>query len=159
MKRFYMIIAVMLISVTAFGQTAKSIYNKYNNEKDVSTVYISPTMFKMIGQLPDLEIGDDGVDITPIIKSLKGMYVVDSKNPQVNGSLRGEINALLTKKEFELLLELSDEGQRMKMFTKVQGELISSFIMVVEESNEITFIMFEGKIAMKDFNRLISSQL
>ena len=69
------ILAIMLLSfTTASAQEGKNIYNKYSGGKNVSAVYISPSMFKLIGQLPDLEIETaDGssMNIAPLISSFQ----------------------------------------------------------------------------------------
>ena len=68
MKKLFIIAATLLLGVLAHAQDGKSIYNKFSDEEGVSAVYISPSMFKLIGKLPEIEIGDNGekVDITLI---------------------------------------------------------------------------------------------
>ena len=51
MKKLFIIAAVMLLGTLAKAQDAKSIYNKFSDEQGVSAVYISPSMFKLIGKL------------------------------------------------------------------------------------------------------------
>ena len=48
MKKIALIAAFSLLVATAFAQDGKSIYNKYSDEKNVSAVYISPTMFRLM---------------------------------------------------------------------------------------------------------------
>ena len=64
-----------MLSVGAFAQTGKSLYEKYSDLEGVEAVYISPAMFKMIGRL-NLEMGDEDVDIARLVRSLKGMYIL-----------------------------------------------------------------------------------
>ena len=72
MKKLFTIAAAVLLTFNALAQDGRSIYNKFSDEPGVSAVYISPSMFKLIGKIPAIELGDGGekVDITPIIKSL-----------------------------------------------------------------------------------------
>ena len=74
MKKIIAIAAAMLLALCASAQSSKSLYNKYSGEKGISAVYISPAMFRLIGKLPELELADEDVDISRIIKSLEGMY-------------------------------------------------------------------------------------
>ena len=57
MKRIIILFAALLLSFSAFAQNGKSIYQKYSDAENVSAVYVSPAMFRMIGQIPDLESG------------------------------------------------------------------------------------------------------
>ena len=42
MKQFYIIVAMLLLSISAFAQDGRSLYNKYSDLADVEAVYISP---------------------------------------------------------------------------------------------------------------------
>ena len=55
MKRFALIIAAAVLSLSAIAQDGKSIYNKYSNEEGVSAVYSSPPMFRLIGKIPEIK--------------------------------------------------------------------------------------------------------
>ena len=78
MKRI-IILAVLILSATmASAQEGKNIYNKYSGGEGVSAVYISPSMFKIIGKLPDLEIetaDGNSMNIAPLISSFQGFYM------------------------------------------------------------------------------------
>ena len=56
MKRIIATALMLLMTVGAFAQEGKRLYNKYSDQDGVSAVYISPAMFKLIGQLPDINI-------------------------------------------------------------------------------------------------------
>ena len=80
MKKIYAIAIMLLITAGAYAQSGKALYNKYSDFEGVSAVYISPAMFRMIGQLPDLNVeASDGekVDIAPLIRSFEGFYLLD----------------------------------------------------------------------------------
>ena len=62
MKRIIVILAALLLSISAFAQNGKSIYQKYSDADGVTAVYISPAMFRLIGTIPDLEVGEDKVN-------------------------------------------------------------------------------------------------
>ena len=104
MKKTIVIAAMMLFSLCGFAQTAKSIYNRYSEAEKVSTVYISPAMFKLMGSIPAFELVDEDVNITPIINSLEGMYIISSENPEVSREMRRDIEKMVSKGEYELLM-------------------------------------------------------
>ena len=74
MKKLIALAAAVLMSLSAVAQSGKAIYTRYSDEKGVEAVYISPNMFKLIGKIPAIDLGDGGekVDITPIITSAWG---------------------------------------------------------------------------------------
>ena len=115
------ILAIMLLSFTAASaQEGKNIYNKYSGGKNVSAVYISPSMFKLIGQLPDLEIETaDGssMNIAPLISSFQGFYMLDVSDPAVISSINKDVAAMISKGKYELLMEMKDEGDHLQIYT------------------------------------------
>ena len=110
MKKFILVAAMMITSVAAFAQSGKSIYQKYSDCEKVSAVYISPAMFKLIGQIPDLEIEDESVDLTPVIKTLKGLYLINSENPDIRESVVRDVERFVDSADYELLMEVKEEG-------------------------------------------------
>ena len=157
MKKTIVIAAMLLLSLTGFAQTAKSIYNKFSEAENVSTVYISPAMFKLMGSIPAFELGDEDVNLTPIINSLEGMYIISSENQAVNREMRKEIEKFVSKGEYELLMEAKDEGDRVRMFTRTTADIVKSFVMLAVSDEECTFIMFDGSIDQQKFGELVSS--
>ena len=59
MKKIIAIAAAMLLTLTAFAQKdGQKIYNKYSDAKGVSAVYMSPSMFRLMGSLPEMTVGE-----------------------------------------------------------------------------------------------------
>ena len=80
MKKTILIAVFALLCTGAFAQSAKAIYGKYSGQEGVEGIYISESMFKMIGGIPDLPLGDMPMDISPYLKSMKGMYLLNTSN-------------------------------------------------------------------------------
>ena len=56
MKKFYILVAMLLLSVSALAQNGRSLYNKYSDHDEVEAVYISPAMFRLMGRIPDVQM-------------------------------------------------------------------------------------------------------
>jgi len=157
MKRFLLTALLSVLSVSAFAQTGKTLYEKYSDLDGVEAVYISPAMFKMIGRLSiDLQDQDD-VDISGIIRSMKGMYILNMSNAADAGKLADEVSNMIRKGKYELLMEAKDSGERMQMFTNGDDEIIRSFVMLTTDGEDTSFICFDGDIARKDFETVVSN--
>ncbi len=152
MKKIVLMAALMLASVSMFAQnSAKDIYSKYSGEKGVSAVYISPSMFSMMGKLPELE--EEGMDA---IKELKGFYVVEIEdNVRLSKKLRGEVQSLVTKGEYELMMEANEEDEQVRIYTITEGNIIKSLVLLTYENDEATFLCLEGSIDKNKVGELI----
>lgn len=160
MKRIILIIvSTILFAVSAFSQNGSALYNKYSDEKGVEAVYISGAMFRMIGRIPDLEIGDKDMNIAPVIRRLSGFFVLSTENPSVSERLFKDVSDYIKKGRFELLMEAKDSGEVMRMYTVTEKEMIKSFVMVETEGSETNVICFDGKIPRAELDKLLSSAM
>ena len=75
--------AVFLLTAGAWAQDGKGIYNKYSDNEEVSAVYISSSMFKLMGKVPDMEVGEGSINLGSIIKNLNSMYLLDCEDPEL----------------------------------------------------------------------------
>jgi len=156
MKRIIILLTALLLSISAFAQNGKSIYQKYSDADGVTAVYISPAMFRLIGTIPDLEVGDDKVNISPLIQALTGFYVLNSENPDINGKLRADAERFINSGKYELLMEVKDSGETVRMYTMGNDRTINGFAMLATEAAEVTFISLDGEMPRKEFEALIA---
>ena len=157
MKRIMIAIAaVLLLAPCAFAQSGERIYRKYADADNVSVVYISPSMFRIIGRLPDLDVGDGQIDFTPIVRSLTGLYVIDSENPSVNDDLR---RSAVGNDGYELLMEAREDKEVVRIYAKGNEQVVNGFIVFADEGDEVTYICLEGRMPRDEFDRLLSEQM
>ena len=162
MKRIYAIAVMLLIAAGAYAQSGKSLYNKYSDSNGVSAVYISPAMFRMIGQLPNLDVEtSDGekVDIAPLIRSFEGFYLLNVSDKAQAAELKQEVQAMIKAGRFEVLVEAKDSGSTMRIYTVGDDRVISSLVMLAQEGDSVQFICLEGTINRKDFENLMANSI
>lgn len=156
MKRIIAIMIMSLFTISALAQTPKSIYKRYSNEKDVSAVYISPTMFEMMKELPKVEVGNDEMEFSNLISSFKGMYILNM--PAQNESAEKLLNAVnnyIKRGVYELLMEAKNSGDNMNIYVARNGDTITEFVMVAKDAEEVAFIAIEGNFNRKKLTSAI----
>ena len=159
MKRILFLIAALLLTLSAAAQNGKSIYQKYSDEENVSAVYISPAMFRLIGKIPDVNTGDGEVNLSPIIRSLSGMYLINSENEKINGNLRAEAERFINSGKYEMLMEAKDSGQTVRMYTVGNEKTVEGFVMLAAEAASVTFICLDGQMPRDEFETLMAKQM
>ena len=157
MKKSIIIAVVLLLSLTAMAQDGRSVYNKYSDSNDVTAVYISPSMFKLIGKIPELPVGDSGIDISGIINSLSGFYLLDSGNPSINRSLRADAEKFVQNNVYDLLMEVKESGQKLNIYTSGNEKVINSLVLTSFEEDECVFISINGAILRSELEKILSS--
>ena len=159
MKHFVFLFAALLLTLSAAAQNGKSIYQKYSDEENVSAVYISPAMFRLIGKIPDVNTGDGEVNLSPIIRSLSGMYIINSENEKINGNLRAEAERFINSGKYEMLMEAKDSGQTVRMYTVGNEKTVEGFVMLAAEAASVTFICLDGQMPCDEFETLMAKQM
>lgn len=154
MKRFIVMAVLLLMALGASAQEGKNIYNRYSGGEGVSAVYISPSMFKLIGKLPDLEV-EEGVDLAPLIRTFEGFYMLDISDASAIVSLRKDVGAMVSKGRYELMMEVKDEGDNMNIYTAGDDKVIKSFIFVNTDGDSMQFICIDGAMNRSDVEKLI----
>ena len=160
MKKIIAISVMLLIAVGAFAQEGKRLYNKYSDMDGVSAVYISPTMFKLMGQLPDINVETaDGkkMDMAPIVRSFSGFYMLSfEKKSAASAELYKEVTSMVNKGNFELLMEVKDDGSTIRMYTLGDEKVVNSFVCIVNQEDETMFFSLEGSMNRSDIEKMIA---
>ena len=156
MKQLYILVAMLLLSISAFAQDGRSLYNKYSDQKNVEAVYISPAMFRLIGKIPDLEMKDESVNLGPIIKSLSGLYILSIKEERIAQNLADDVNRFIQKGQYELLMEAKENGNVTRMYTVGDEHTVNSFVMLAREGDEVDFICLDGTMPREQLEQLIA---
>ncbi len=155
MKRIILLAVLLLSALAASAQSGKSIYQKYSDAEGVSAVYISPAMFRLIGKIPDLEVGENHVNLAPLIRSLPGLYIISSENGRVNEKLSSEVSRFISNGRYELLMEAKDAGEVVRMYTVGTEKIVNSFVMVAAEGPETTFICLDGQMDRQELEGVL----
>lgn len=155
MKKLIIMAVAMLLSMAAFAQDGKSIYSRYSGKEGVSSVYISPAMFRLMGKLPEMQVSGENINLSSIIKSFSGLYLIESENKSINSSLKADVENAVKKGSYELLLEANDSGELVQMYT-IGEDIVKSLIFYTVSGDEYTFISIDGNIKMSDLMEMIA---
>ena len=112
----------------------------------------------MIRKIPQIQL-DRPVDLTPVIKNLDGLYMLEFNRLQrntSNGGLRKDIQTIL--KGHEKLMERREGEMVTRLFIATDGKTVSSFVMTRMDinSNYGQFVCIEGAIPQEEFEKVIA---
>lgn len=161
MKRIIATAMMLLLTIGAFAQEGKRLYNKYSDQDGVSAVYISPAMFRLMGQLPDINIESaDGrkMDMAPLVRSFSGFYMLSfEKESAASAELYKEVTAMVDKGNFDLLMEVKDNGSTVRMYTLGDEKVVNSFVCIMNEDSQTTFFCLEGSMVRSDLEKFMAT--
>ncbi len=152
-------IFTVLATITSFAQSGESIYKKYSGNKGVSAVYISPSMFRMIGKLPDLEIEDTDINLAGIIQTLNGLYIIEAENKSIADALLSDVEKFVGSKKYELMMETRSDDETVRIYTSGNENIVEGFVMLAVESDEVVFISLDGTMPRQELEKLLSKAI
>ena len=156
MKKIYAMMVLLSLSLTAFAQGGRDLYEKYSDLPGISAVYISPAMFRLIGKIPDMELQDESVNLTPLIKSMSGFYILSTEDRATTESLYADVKKFVKPGRYELLMETKDDGQVLRIYTVGDEKTVESFVMVTKEDSEVSVISFDGKMDREQMENILA---
>ena len=162
MKRIIILAILLLSAAIASAQEGRNVYNKYSGGKGVSAVYISPSMFKIIGKLPDLEMETaegESMNLAPLISSFKGFYMLDISDPATISAIDKDVASMISKGRYELMMEVKDEGEALHIYTSGNEKLIESFVFIASDGDTLQFICIDGEMNRSNFEKLIAGAM
>lgn len=146
MKRLYILLTALLVTVSAFAQAGKEIYQKYSDLPEVSAVYVSPAMFRIIGRLPEFEVENESVDLAPIIRTMTGFYLISCEDGKVSEKLYSEVSRLVARGKYELIIEAKEGGEATRIYSAGSGNEVTSLVMLARDGDEVTYIGVDGRM-------------
>ena len=156
MNRIFALLVMLAVSVTAFAQNGRSLYNKYSDYDNVEAVYISPAMFRLIGKIPDMELQEGNVNLGPVIKSLTGLYILSTTREDIAANLAADVNHFIQRGSYELLMEAKDNGEVMRLYTVGDEQIVNSLVMLARDAAETSFICLDGTMPRDELETLIA---
>lgn len=145
---------------TLSAQDGRSLYMKYRGEGGVEASYISQDMFALFGRLPEIEILDSDIDLTPVVKNLKGLYILESKRSRVSKRLLADLDEIVRTSGYTLIMSDRDDDEETWIYALSSGNLITGLIYCsCEDYHEVDVIFIEGDITKEDLNRTLNQNI
>lgn len=149
------------------------VYNRWSDMTDISAAYISPDMFRMMKELPRINILGRQLNLSGIVSDLSGLYQLDfaryrKSNPEISycrnstsGGLRRDIRTFLEQGNYKTWMELRQNGMYTRLYLATRGNVVTGFVLVnLDDSFDYgRFVCFEGKIPRDKFEALLTKTL
>ena len=138
------LLAIMLMMTSINAQAQKNPFDKFSDYEDVTYIFISEAMLKLVGTTAIPSI--DGIDINEIGSKLKSIQIITSEKHTKN-SLKSEAMSIIKKDSYEKLIQVSEKDNKVDIYFK-DGKKNSIIVMVNDEKDDTVIIVFSGEFGM-----------
>ena len=135
MKKLILIAIIISIPLTGFSQ---SLFDKYEDLDNVSTVVVNQSMFSLLSNI-NVEVDDkDTQDFMDIAKSLKNLKVFITEDKVISADMKVSVNKFLKSSSMEELMRVKDKDANIKFYiTKGKDDdHVSELLMFVTGINK-----------------------
>lgn len=127
----------------------EALFNKYENSKGVTTVFISKSMLKLVSS-----IEKSNVDLSKISNRLDYVRILSCERPSVIPEIKKDALDYFNKNKFEVAMQVNEDGERTTIYMKEHSRDKREFVLLAVEKDEISIINILGNITIKDIQAI-----
>lgn len=112
---------------------AQSIFDKFEDNDEVTTVVVSQKMFEMLSKIDSND--SEAKEFMEIAKNLNGLRIFTTENKAVAQKMKSDMQSYLKTASLAELMRVKDKGSNVKFFVK-QGrdaDHVSELLMFIED--------------------------
>lgn len=142
-----LLVLFLLCSTLCFAQD--KLFEKYADKDNVTSVYISKSMFQM---MPD-NMRAGGLDLGNLKGKIHNLQILTSENKEVKEQMKADFDAVVGK-DYELLMKVKSDDTRASFFVKQKGEKISELIMLTDDEEDYVVMRLTGDFTIQDIRQI-----
>lgn len=149
MKRLYIsLLFALCLFVNALAQD--SFFRKFADREDITSVYISKSMLRM---MPNVQA--DGIDIGGVASKLDNIQILSCEKPEVVPQIRKELTFLNSQNGYEELMKVNDAGEHTVIYLKEHPGEAKEYVLLCDEKRELTVVILKGNLSLMDIQGVI----
>lgn len=136
MKKNILILLVAVLPLCGFSQ---SLFDKYEELDDVTSVVVNQSMFNLLAKI-DVEVDDpEAQDFVDIATSLKSLKVFTTDNESIGADMKASVSGYLKKSSLTELMRIKDKDANVKFYIKEgkDSDHVSELLMFVTGLKEV----------------------
>lgn len=153
MRTLKIVLAAMLLLLPLLCRAQRNLFDKYNDMKGVSSVFISKAMIDMN---PNLFAKD--VYIGRVSGQLNSVQVLSTMDNTVKKDMRKDLRALVQASKYELLMKQKGTVSSSEFYINRKGDKVKELIMIIDGAATLKFVYLEGEMTLKDIQNIMLYQ-
>jgi hypothetical protein len=115
MKKYILILLIAVLPLSGFSQ---SLFDKYEDLEDVTSVVVSKKAFELLAKM-NIEVDDkEAQDFMDIATSVKSLKVFTTDNKSIGDDMKGSVTKYLSGNRMEELMRVKDKDANIKFYIK-----------------------------------------
>lgn len=148
-----MIMAALLLTLPLLCRAQRNLFDKYNDMRGVSSVFISKAMLDMN---PNLFTKD--VYIGKVSGQLNAVQILSTMDNNIKKDMRKDLRSLTQASKYELLMKQKGNVSSSEFYINRKGDKVKELIMIIDGAPTLKFVYLEGDMTLKDIQKIMLYQ-
>ena len=130
---------VLVLSILPFGGFSQSLFDKYEDLDNVTSVVVNKSMFNLLSKI-DVEVDDpEAKDFMDIARSVNSLKVFTTEDKAVGADMLVSVNKYLKSASLEELMRIKDKDANVKFYIKSgkDDDHVSELLMFVTGMKDV----------------------
>ncbi|MDR0428965.1 MAG: DUF4252 domain-containing protein [Tannerellaceae bacterium] len=149
MKAKYLLIPTLCFLCTTVGFAQSKLFDKYANMDDVTSIFISKTMFQMMPTVENI-----GLNLMNMKGKIESLQLVTTEKQERFPQMREEFKTLINSQHQELM-RVKDGKTRATFYVNMKGEQIKDLLMLADTDSSFTVIQLVGNFTLQDIQEIV----
>ena len=145
--------AVMALTTLNAHAQVKA-FEKYSDMNGITYVYISKAMLSAISGRLNKMPSMPNVDAQVLVNKLSAIQLIHAEKNDMRTKLKSEVQGIVKKDKYELLMQVKEDGNKADIYQNI-GPQQSVVVMLVEENDGVTAVVFSGKFTTEDVMKMV----
>lgn len=129
-------------------------FEKYSDMNGITYVYISKAMLSAISGRLNKMPSMPNVDAHVLVNKLSAIQLIHAEKNDMRTKLKSEVQGIVKKDKYELLMQVKEDGNKADIYQNI-GPQQSVVVMLVEENDGVTAVVFSGKFTTEDVMKMV----
>ena len=147
MRHYFIHIFFLVSALASFTHLSaqEKLFDKYEDTKGVTTIFISK---KMLGMIPNVQAGKR--EIGQIASKLDYLRVLACEKESLISTLLNDAKKAYRSGGYEAIMTMNNDGEKVIIYQRTLKDGKNEFSLLTNEKNEITIINVMGTVTLKD---------
>lgn len=150
MKKLTLLFLVSVFTALAAFAQSEGFYDACRADSNIETVYIGSPMLRMV-KTPGIKINN--VDFNKVVSIIDNIRIITAENKKGIKRLTGLAAVFSTTNGYEIMLENTDQGEKVVIYTKKLKNKLNEYVIITSEPKEMDVIIITGALTPDDLAR------
>jgi len=144
--------AIILLLTGVKAQSLDRFFNKYDNDSRFESVSVSKFLINLALFSNDLKPQDR--ELLANLHKIKILTTSDVTDQEFVDNIMFDLDKVLDSGSYESLLEVRDKGERVNIYSRMNGKNYTDLLIAVKDKGEVSLVWLNGKLSQDIVNKI-----